>query len=573
MEPLIRYPIDEGLIQEPFKGLYDVSRSGLDFPLRGGASPSGDLGTIWTKLDRDRIAKFLKDTPRGQSFLRKQEVLQISNPKLQTQQSLPSFKLMDLPGMLDDTRIFNKGRNLLTAIQYSGTGIHVNRAGILPFNPKEKFYADIVGAEKNLQNEEASKINRLLILQQLKLTTAKSKGNPFVSLNDKTFSDFVINMGISLDKNTLFEYLGGPGSSYGIGATTIKRAVDTSAAVNETTTPDGKKLNTLTFTYDKLMAKQHTSKNRTGDNSLITDYGDYREDIDDFSGMRFDQGWGGKTPVVGPNGPIDPTNSNLSERNNRIENRFFGGNGYNGRVDKINTLPLFKYKANDTPWNVDNGKDAAGNNVQDIKGRSQDIIKFVFECISNDNDDETVAMFFRAYLSGISDNNTAQWNGFKYMGRGENFYTYGGADRSIGFSFKIAIGSKDELAITYSKLNYLISQLYPDYNFQNQIMRAPLLKLTIGDYFYRLPGFLESVNVTIDDNSSWEITENYQLPHVVTVQVNYRPILASLPQRGKAGINYSKFIAKPIWDNPKNSPTTVTGFTPKQPSPTGPLFG
>ncbi|MFN9901883.1 MAG: hypothetical protein ACK55Z_24495, partial [bacterium] len=37
----------------------------------------------------------------------------------------------------------------------------------------------------------------------------------------------VNTLGISLNKNLIFQYLGGPGSVYGVGTTTIKRVVDT----------------------------------------------------------------------------------------------------------------------------------------------------------------------------------------------------------------------------------------------------------------------------------------------------------------------------------------------------------
>jgi hypothetical protein len=65
-------------------------------------------------------------------------------------------------------------------------------------------------------------------------------------------------------------------------------------------------------------------------------------------------------------------------------------------------------------------------------------------------------------------------------------------------------------------------------------MRAPLMKITIGDYFYRLPGLIESINITIDDNVPWEIENNQflkQLPHVINVQCNFKPIQDFLPRR------------------------------------------
>ena len=73
-------------------------------------------------------------------------------------------------------------------------------------------------------------------------------------------------------------------------------------------------------------------------------------------------------------------------------------------------------------------------------------------------------------------------------------------------------------------------------------MRGSVVKLTIGDYLYRVPGFLENVNVSIDNgNTPWEIVLNEaekkdvrQLPHMVTVQCTFKPIMDILPRRQKS---------------------------------------
>ena len=75
-----------------------------------------------------------------------------------------------------------------------------------------------------------------------------------------------------------------------------------------------------------------------------------------------------------------------------------------------------------------------------------------------------------------------------------------------------------------------MSQVYPDYS-KDGYMRAPIIKLTIGDYLYRVPGFLENINVTIDQSSPWEIEEGNQLPHYIDISTSFKPILNKLPQR------------------------------------------
>jgi hypothetical protein len=192
----------------------------------------------------------------------------------------------------------------------------------------------------------------------------------------------------------------------------------------------------------------------------------------------------------------------------------------------MNILGPIIFNNNQAPWEV--GQEG-----------TDDLIKFVFEAISNDNTSLSTALFFRAFLiSGITDNNSAQLNAFKYAGRGENFYAYQGFDRSISFSFRVAAGSKSELKPLYNKVNSLISQVYPDYSPQQGIMRAPVVRVTIGDYLYRVPGFLESVNITIDNNYPWEVNleksqvgDVAQLPQVMDIAISFKPIMDILPKR------------------------------------------
>jgi hypothetical protein len=442
-----------------------------DFPIRGGG-PDFNLGTqtftISSKVDKERIKKFMKDPSRGKIFLDKQIGLQFSNPKTETGKSFqvaPASNI--LPGLIENTRIYNNGFNTLEQVGFAGTGFHVPRAGISPFDYASKYYKDIVGAQSLLDAERVVDVNRLLILRNLKLSTTPSRS--IVNINQ------VNNLGISLNRQLLFSYLGGPESVYGIGATTIKRIEDTSRASKINTT--------FSMTYDNIMEQK---LNRVAEGKKSTFIQDYRN----------------------PNVSIPSREAvyNLTVK---------------GRTDQINSLKSFLFDNAKAPWEYKTKE-------------SSDIIKFVFEAIENNRPSTSWAIFFRAYLAGFSDNHQASISAFKYIGRGEDFYTYQGVSRTIGFSFKIAIGAEQEQKPLYTKLNQLISQVYPDYSTNLGIMRAPIIRLTIGDYLYRVAGMLENVNITIDDNVSWEIasTNNLkQLPHVINVQCSFKPIQDFLPRR------------------------------------------
>jgi hypothetical protein len=138
------------------------------------------------------------------------------------------------------------------------------------------------------------------------------------------------------------------------------------------------------------------------------------------------------------------------------------------------------------------------------------------------------------------------------MGRGETFKTYQGFQRSISFGFRVVAFSQDEMQPLYNKLNYLVSQVYPDYSAAGY-MRAPLVKLTLGDYLYRMPGVITSINLTVDNNTPWEIegtkTNGGQLPKMIDVSIGFDPIFDELPRRWVPGGNKDKTVGTAIIGN------------------------
>jgi hypothetical protein len=90
----------------------------------------------------------------------------------------------------------------------------------------------------------------------------------------------------------------------------------------------------------------------------------------------------------------------------------------------------------------------------------------------------------------------------------------------------------------YQKLNTLIGSTAPTYD--NNIMRGTLAKLTVGDYIYRLPGFIEKVDVQWGQDYPWEIamrspegddidTAMQELPMILDVSLSFKPIHNFVP--------------------------------------------
>ena len=169
----------------------------------------------------------------------------------------------------------------------------------------------------------------------------------------------------------------------------------------------------------------------------------------------------------------------------------------------------------------------------------RDIVKFRFHVITPT---ETKVLYFRAFLDNFSDNYTGQWNPTKYLGRGEDFQVYGGFQRKISLSFKIAAATRSEMKPLYQKMLYLASSTAPTYADNGQFMRGTIVKMTVGDYVYELPGVMNSVNYSWNVEYPWEIamlepegegdSTMQELPMVMDCSIDFTPIHTFTPETG-----------------------------------------
>ena len=204
-------------------------------------------------------------------------------------------------------------------------------------------------------------------------------------------------------------------------------------------------------------------------------------------------------------------------------------NGKVSVVDRINFQPLYKSS------NVKKESDIDKN----------DLVKFRIGAILRDG--KKVFMHFRAFINSFSDAYSADWSGIKYMGRGEEFYKYGGFGRKISLSYTVAAQSKPELMAQYKKLNFLASTLAPDYG-DSGYMGGVLTTLTLGGWCYELPGFINSLTLEVPQESPWEIAipssnegadpDNpifsdktvKEMPHICNVSMEFTPIHTFRPE-------------------------------------------
>lgn len=597
--------IQTGLPEDSPAGEYlaSIARNSADWPLRG-----GQYWTVASTEDTVRISRFLTDFPKGTTFTTKQVQLQKSNPKIETGGFASRL----------NTQTYNLNANLLAQVLEQGSGIHIPRAGantneLGADNPQAK-YEYIVSHKDTNQNRLVALFNSKISTD----TTGLSLDSTITKLGISAFDDNVLfdyvggpdslygdgNTTIFRTTNTnssvkipdsSTRYLNTLGLSDYIKTNSIEgltgnlfpyrfRAQTFPSSVT-TPTPDlppppdfSNVRGNLDFTktefgnYPKNLYQQSSPDYIRPENIPID-----IADINSFGNtMAYSKLLAAKgkdltvstlqdfrSKVIDPNSSTAKLAATVDYSVFKMESRIGIGNPgarpdnlrnnfyeeYQEGQDKINMSPIYRRDIN-VP-------------VEQDDPSVRDLIKFCIESIDNGYPDQTNRMHFRAYITNFSDNIGAEWNAQKYMGRGENFYTYQGFTRDVGFTFIVAAQSVQEMEKIYQKVNYLASTLHPDYQEGTGFMRGTIHKLTIGEYFYRTPGIITTMNISVDNDYSWEIKMKQpelrqqnndnnptgdqlqmEVPQILKIQMNFKPIMDKLPQKGlKEPIIISEKIA------------------------------
>jgi hypothetical protein len=208
--------------------------------VRGGVVGAANASVI----DTLRIGKFLTDFPKGPLFIVKQVGLQLSNPKLETKKFPSGPGVLGFLGGLANTiqdklgigptRLYNLGINTLAQVPLNAFGGHLNRHGLLPIQDDNTKYLAV--AQYN-NEEDGSPHNRLIKLKnRFRLGDRQEDIQP--GFKDRKARKVLSNLfGKKIgfleanEELTIDRYIGGPGSVYGIGNTTILRNVFTEDSI------------------------------------------------------------------------------------------------------------------------------------------------------------------------------------------------------------------------------------------------------------------------------------------------------------------------------------------------------
>jgi hypothetical protein len=593
--------IQNGLPEDSPAGEYlaGIARNSMDWPLRGGT-----YSTVASTTDSVRISRFLTDLPRGYVFTSKQVQLQKSNPKIETGGFTSRL----------NTQTYNLNANLLAQIFEQGTGIHIPRAGantneLGPDNPQAKYeyivshkdtdqnrlvalYGTKIKTDSNLLSLDStvtqlgiSTNDNIIFDYEMGPDSLYGDGNTtiFRTTNTTTAFEKYISTGfIKTGYNPLFKTLS-PDAPYNssyiaslYNTTNVDAFIQSSILASQFGIPSNAQV--VNPIRDEFNSEDNTNYQQSSPDyirpefvpigtSFINYFGntmgysallasregndlsappklqDFRSKTNDPTSIALAKNVSYTTG--GPNGDgfkiesrigVGSPGARSSDKRNDFYTPFPEGQ------DKINMSPIYRRNI--------------GDPVEDDSPAIRDLIKFCIEVIDNTSPSVTDRMHFRAYITNFSDNIGAEWDSKKYMGRGENFYTYQGFTRDVGFTFIVAAQSVQEMEKIYQKVNYLASTLHPDYQDGTGFMRGSLHKLTIGEYFYRTTGVITSMNISVEDNYPWEIKMSQpelsgslnnpnlddrgqmEVPQILKIQMNFKPIAqhskegGPLPKKG-----------------------------------------
>lgn len=558
-----------------------------DFLLRGGS-----LATANSVLDTIRLGKYFTDlkSPSGMLFIAKQNVLSRVASRTETS------------GFLNEN-IYTPLSTLAQA-GVNAFGFHLNKQGLNPFpgSPGSiRTYEDVMHYRGFMESINFLNLNRLVSLYDVKIkgtresyisngitslkqdkvnllqypggpgsvlgvgkTTYKlsttvplinNQGKNLTGLNQLEQTDrddiklsikkplgvsdiyskyytptsgfgneFSNNITLTSAQSSLFS----KSSNWYYSFNTKKTIYDYSSGSMDSSQPPKEITNSLVYTYKELLDGKNYSNTGTGlkdfrqklrERLNASDSPDPLPESPDYSTKNIEN----RVNLGDPG-----TKYNQSTQNLKSYSKGYDGSGAAGvnSYDKITALPLYQ----------------SGRVNPDGNKPVNDLVKFRIAAIDNNDPSEKVFIHFRAFLNSINDSYNADWDSTSYVGRGEKFYNYSGFDRKISLSFTVAAQSKIELIPMYKKLNYLASQLAPDYsNFG--YMRGPLVQLTIGGYLYEQPGYITSLTYDISEDTTWEIGIDEkgefdgtvkELPHIIRVSnFSFTPIHEFVPSKQK----------------------------------------
>ena len=137
-------------------------------------------------------------------------------------------------------------------------------------------------------------------------------------------------------------------------------------------------------------------------------------------------------------------------------------------------------------------------------------------------------IYFRGYVTGITENVNPSFTSTNYIGRSEPVYLYERGDRDISFNLKVYPANIEQQDRMYEKLERLTSLAYPSYlpesNDSSLLrMKAPFTELYmahIGSKAKGQFGFIKSISYTVNESGDWDALD--AIPRLFDIAIGYQ---------------------------------------------------
>ena len=145
-------------------------------------------------------------------------------------------------------------------------------------------------------------------------------------------------------------------------------------------------------------------------------------------------------------------------------------------------------------------------------------------------------IYFRGYVTGITENVSPSFSPTNYIGRSEPVYMYERAERDVSFNLKVYPANLTEQKIMYDKMDKLTSLAYPEYlDDGNGLtrMKPPFTELYmahIGKRDRGQFGFLKSITYTVNEQGDWDALRS--LARHFDIAISYQILSKKPPALG-----------------------------------------
>jgi hypothetical protein len=134
-------------------------------------------------------------------------------------------------------------------------------------------------------------------------------------------------------------------------------------------------------------------------------------------------------------------------------------------------------------------------------------------------------IYFRGYVTGITENVNPSWSPTNYIGRSEPVYMYERAERDLSFNLRVYPANHTEFTLMYEKIEKLTSLAYPEYLEQDSMtrMKPPFTELYMAHIGSRKRGkfgFIKSITYSVNETGDWDALS--ARPRLFDIAITYQ---------------------------------------------------